>query len=40
MTSDRPAPSAMSPERAASELREAAGGQFDGEVVEALLRVV
>ncbi len=40
MTSDRPHRSAMSPERAASELRDAAGGQFDGEVVEALLRVV
>ena len=40
MTRDRPHRSAMAPENAAAELRGAAGGQFDGEVVEALLRAV
>jgi diguanylate cyclase (GGDEF)-like protein len=40
MTSDRPFRAARTPEEAAGELRDGAGGQFDGDVVEALLRVV
>jgi diguanylate cyclase (GGDEF)-like protein/putative nucleotidyltransferase with HDIG domain len=40
MTAERPHRGALSTERASQELREGAGRQFDGEVVEALLRVV
>jgi diguanylate cyclase (GGDEF)-like protein/putative nucleotidyltransferase with HDIG domain len=40
MTSERPYRSALSAEEAAAELRGAAGRQFDGKVVEALLRAV
>ena len=40
MTSERPYRPARSPEEAAEELRRGADRQFDGDVVEALLRVV
>jgi len=40
MTADRPYRAALAPGDAARELRRAAGGQFDEQVVEALLRVV
>jgi HD-GYP domain-containing protein (c-di-GMP phosphodiesterase class II) len=40
MTSERPYSPARSREDAAAELRRCAGTQFDGEVVEALLRSV
>jgi diguanylate cyclase (GGDEF)-like protein len=40
MTADRPYRAALSAEEAARELRRGAGRQFDGEVVEALLRVL
>jgi HD-GYP domain-containing protein (c-di-GMP phosphodiesterase class II) len=40
MTSERPYRSALPSDRAAQELRRGAGRQFDGDVVEALLRVV
>jgi diguanylate cyclase (GGDEF)-like protein/putative nucleotidyltransferase with HDIG domain len=40
MTADRPYRAALGPGDAARELRSAAGGQFDEQVVEALLRVV
>jgi diguanylate cyclase (GGDEF)-like protein len=40
MTSDRPYRRALETEKAAEELRRGAGGQFDEQVVEALLRVV
>jgi HD-GYP domain-containing protein (c-di-GMP phosphodiesterase class II) len=40
MTADRAYRAALAPGDAARELRRAAGGQFDEQVVEALLRVV
>jgi diguanylate cyclase (GGDEF)-like protein/putative nucleotidyltransferase with HDIG domain len=40
MTSERAYRSALQPDAAAEELRHASGKQFDGQVVEALLRVV
>jgi diguanylate cyclase (GGDEF)-like protein/putative nucleotidyltransferase with HDIG domain len=40
MTAVRPYRPALAPDEAAEELRRAAGGQFDEQVVEALLRVV
>src|SRR3954451_15033134 len=40
MTAERPYRPALPPDEAARELRRGAGGQFDEEVVEALLRVV
>ena len=40
MTSERAYRPAMAPEEAAVELRREAGHQFDGQVVDALLRVV
>jgi diguanylate cyclase (GGDEF)-like protein/putative nucleotidyltransferase with HDIG domain len=40
MTAARPYRPALAPDEAAKELKRAAGGQFDQEVVEALLRVV
>jgi len=40
MTAARPYRPALAPDAAAEELRRAAGGQFDEQVVEALLRVV
>jgi diguanylate cyclase (GGDEF)-like protein/putative nucleotidyltransferase with HDIG domain len=40
MTAARPYRAALAPDEAAEELRRASGGQFDEQVVEALLRVV
>jgi diguanylate cyclase (GGDEF)-like protein/putative nucleotidyltransferase with HDIG domain len=40
MTAERPYRHALAPDEAARELRRGSGGQFDEEVVEALLRVV
>jgi HD-GYP domain-containing protein (c-di-GMP phosphodiesterase class II) len=40
MTATRPYRPALAPDEAAEELKRAAGGQFDQQVVEALLRVV
>jgi putative nucleotidyltransferase with HDIG domain len=40
MTAERPYRPALAPDEAARELRRGAGGQFDAQVVEALLRVV
>jgi HD-GYP domain-containing protein (c-di-GMP phosphodiesterase class II) len=40
MTAARPYRPPLAPDEAAEELRRASGGQFDEQVVEALLRVV
>jgi diguanylate cyclase len=40
MTSERPYRNALEPDEAAAELRRSAGHQFDGQIVEALLRAV